>query len=78
MVDWGSKAKVILSPGLKKWRGKLGTLIYRQLYGETVAGAVPDFSGHKLSAQQKAHLRKMGTAVKHAKILLKVSGVQSG
>ena len=64
-------AKVILSAALAKMRGKLGNVVYRRVYGETVAQSLPDFSRRKLSAAQKAHLRKLGAAAKQAKILLR-------
>lgn len=64
-------AKVILSAGLEKLSGKMGNVVYRQLYGQTVAGAVPDFSGRKLTAAQKAHLQKVGASAKQASVLLK-------
>ena len=64
-------AKVILNSGLAGLRGKIGDLVYRQLYGKTVVSVVPDFSGRKLTGPQKAHLQKLGAAAKQAKILLK-------
>ena len=64
-------AKAILNPSLYEPRGKVGTLYPRQLQGETIFQRVPNFSKRKLTADQKAHLGKLGSSARQASVLLK-------
>ncbi len=64
-------AKAGLNPALKGLRGKVGDLVFRQLYGKTVVSRAPDFSRRKLSVAQRAHCRRFGTAAQQARLALK-------
>jgi hypothetical protein len=63
-------AKTTLSPVLRQLRGKVGNLVFRQLYGKTVVSRAPDFSRRKLSAKQQAQVRRFADAVRHARATL--------
>ena len=52
-------------------RGKIGNLVFRQLYGKTVVSQVPDFSRRKLSAAQRAQCQRFARAVRQAQIALR-------
>lgn len=64
-------AKTSFNPILEGLRGKMGNVVFRQLYGKTVVSRVPDFSRRKLSAAQKAHLRQFKAAALQAQAALK-------
>jgi len=64
-------AKATLNSALAGLRGKMGNVVYRQLYGRTVISCGPDFSRWKLTAPQKAHLRRFGAAARLVKFALK-------
>ncbi len=62
-------AKVENSPGAGGFRGKLGNLVYRKLYGELVVSRAPDFSNRVLTLKQRtenAKLRLAGAAWKES------------
>jgi len=62
--------RTTLHPALQGLRGRIGNLVFRQLYGKTVVSQAPDFSRRKLSARQKAHGRRFAAAVRQARALL--------
>ena len=54
----------------KELRGKVGGLVFRQLYGQTVVSRVPDFSRRQLSAAQQAHCQRFKAAAQQARLAL--------
>jgi len=66
----GHMAKVKLNPMFDGLRGRMGDMVFRALYGGTVAGRVQDFSRRILSADQQVQIGRFKTAVPLAKELL--------
>ena len=54
-------AKVQLNPSVAALSGKLGDMVYRQLWGRQTVGKLPDFSDRVLSAKQKDQVSRFAT-----------------
>ena len=63
-------AKVKLNSMFDGLRGRMGDMVFRVLYGETVASRLQDFSGRVSSADQQVQIGRFKTAVPRAKELL--------
>ena len=59
--------KVILQPGLKELRGKMGDWTYRRMYGKQTIMKTPDMSKVKWSKAQKASRKRFAGAIHYAK-----------
>ena len=59
--------KVILQPGLKELRGKMGDWTYRRMYGKQTIMKTPDMSKVKWSDAQKASRERFAEAIHYAK-----------
>jgi hypothetical protein len=60
-------AKVELTPPFKKYRGTIGDLSYRWMYGKQTVMKKPDMSNVKWSEAQKANRQRFGEAIHYAK-----------
>jgi hypothetical protein len=58
--------KVILQPGLKELRGKMGDWTYRRMYGKQTIMKTPDMSRVKWSRAQKANRQRFKEAIRYA------------
>jgi len=58
--------KVILQPGLRALRGKMGDWTYRRMYGKQTIMKTPDMSKVKWSKAQKANRERFGEAIFYA------------
>jgi hypothetical protein len=59
--------KVILQPGLRALRGKMGDWTYRRMYGKQTIMKTPDMSKVKWSKAQKANRERFGEAIFYAR-----------
>jgi len=59
--------KVELNPTVDKYRGKIGKLTYRVMYGKQTVMKTPDMSGVKWSKAQKAGRSRFAEAIAYAK-----------
>jgi len=59
--------KVILQPGLRELRGKMGDWTYRQMYGKQTIMKTPDMSRVKWSRAQKASRQRFKQAIAYAR-----------
>jgi hypothetical protein len=59
--------KVILNPGLRELRGKMGDWTYRRMYGKQTIMKTPDMSNVKWTKAQKASRQRFKEAVSYAK-----------
>ncbi|HEX6269842.1 MAG TPA: hypothetical protein VFZ43_06375 [Anaerolineales bacterium] len=59
--------KVILQPGLRELRGKMGDWTYRRMYGKQTIMKTPDMSNVKWSKAQKANRQRFSQAISYAK-----------
>ncbi len=58
--------KVILQPGLRELRGKMGDWTYRRMYGKQTIMKTPDMSKVKWSKAQKEHRKRFRQAIRYA------------
>ena len=59
--------KVELNPTVDKYRGKIGKLTYRVMYGKQTVMKTPDMSKVKWSKAQKASRTRFSEAIHYAK-----------
>ena len=59
--------KVELNPTVDKYRGKIGKLTYRWMYGQQTVMKTPDMSKVKWTEAQKASRRRFAEAIQYAK-----------
>ena len=59
--------KVVLQPGLRELRGKMGDWTYRVMYGKQTVMKTPDMSRVKWSKRQKANRTRFAEAIHYAK-----------
>ena len=59
--------KVELNPTVDKYRGKIGKLTYRVMYGKQTAMKTPDMSNVKWSKAQKAKRERFAEAIAYAR-----------
>jgi hypothetical protein len=59
--------KVELNPTVDKYRGKIGKLTYRVMYGKQTAMKTPDMSKVKWSRAQKANRGRFAEAIAYAR-----------
>ena len=59
--------KVELNPTVDKYRGKIGKLTYRWMYGKQTVMKTPNMSKVKWSKAQKANRERFGEAIHYAK-----------
>ena len=59
--------KVELNPTVDKYRGKIGKLTYRVMYGKQTVMKTPDMSKVKWSKAQKASRQRFSEAIHYAK-----------
>ena len=59
--------KVELNPTVDKYRGKIGKLAYRVMYGKQTVMKTPDMSNVKWSKAQKASRQRFSDAIHYAK-----------
>ena len=59
--------KVVLQPGLKELRGKMGDWTYRRMYGKQTIMKTPDMSNVKWSKAQKASRERFAKAIAYAR-----------
>jgi DnaJ-class molecular chaperone len=59
--------KVELNPTVDKYRGKIGGLTYRVMYGKQTAMKTPDMSRVKWTQAQKANRGRFAEAIAYAK-----------
>ena len=59
--------KVELNPTVDKYRGKIGKLTYRVMYGKQTVMKTPDMSNVKWSKAQKASRQRFSDAIHYAK-----------
>jgi hypothetical protein len=59
--------KVILQPGLRELRGKMGDWTYRRMYGKQTIMKTPDMSTVKWSKAQKANRERFAEAIHYAR-----------
>lgn len=59
--------KVELNPTVEKYRGKIGKLTYRVMYGKQTVMKTPDMSNVKWSRAQKANRVRFTEAIAYAK-----------
>lgn len=59
--------KVELNPTVDKYRGKMGKLTYRWMYGKQTAMKTPDMSNVKWTEAQKASRERFADAIHYAK-----------
>jgi hypothetical protein len=59
--------KVELNPTVDKYRGKIGKLTYRVMYGKQTAMKTPDMSRVKWSKAQKANRERFAEAIAYAR-----------
>ena len=60
-------AKVELDPPFKRFRGKIGKLSYRWMYGQQTVMKTPDMSNVKWSEAQKASRKRFAEAIRYAR-----------
>ena len=70
--------KVILQPGLKELRGKMGDWTYRRMYGKQTVMKTPDMSNVQWSEAQDANRRRFAEAIHYARQAMADSKVASG
>ena len=58
---------VILQPGLRELRGKMGDWTYRVMYGKQTLMKTPDMSNVKWSEAQKASRQRFKQAIAYAR-----------
>ena len=58
--------KVELNPTVDKYRGKIGKLTYRWMYGKQTVMKTPDMSKVKWSKAQKANRERFAEAIHYA------------
>ncbi|HEY3476618.1 MAG TPA: hypothetical protein VGK56_18520, partial [Anaerolineales bacterium] len=59
--------KIVLQPGLRELRGKMGDWTYRRMYGKQTIMKTPDMSKVKWSKAQKAHRQRFRGAIRYAR-----------
>ena len=59
--------KAELNPTVDKYRGKIGKLTYRWMYGQQTVMKTPDMSKVKWSKAQKANRERFGEAIHYAR-----------
>ena len=59
--------KLILQPGLKELRGKMGDWTYRRMHGQQTIMKTPDMSRVKWSKAQKANRKRFSEAIAYAR-----------
>ena len=59
--------KVELNPTVDKYRGKIGKLTYRVMYGNQTVMKTPDMSNVKWSKAQKANRQRFAKAIHYAR-----------
>ena len=59
--------KVELNPTVDKYRGKIGKLTYRWMYGKQTVMKTPDMSRVKWSKAQKANRERFAEAIAYAR-----------
>ena len=59
--------KVELNPTVDKYRGKIGKLTYRWMYGKQTVMKTPDMSKVKWSEAQKKERKRFAEAIAYAK-----------
>jgi hypothetical protein len=59
--------KVELNPTVDKYRGKIGKLTYRVMYGKQTVMKTPDMSNVKWSKAQKANRERFAEAIHYAR-----------
>ena len=59
--------KVLLQPGLRELRGKMGDWTYRVMYGKQTVMKTPDMSNVKWSKAQKSNRGRFAEAIAYAK-----------
>ncbi|HSJ86963.1 MAG TPA: hypothetical protein VK909_07110 [Anaerolineales bacterium] len=59
--------KVVLQPGLRELRGKMGDWTYRRMYGKQTVMKTPDMSRVKWSKAQKANRERFRKAIAYAR-----------
>ena len=59
--------KVVLQPGLRELRGKMGDWTYRRMYGKQTVIKTPDMSRVKWSKAQKANRERFRKAIAYAR-----------
>ena len=62
--------KVILQPGLRELRGKMGGWTYRCMYGKQTIMKTPDMSKVQWSKAQRAHRQRFKQAVAYARMAM--------
>jgi hypothetical protein len=58
--------RVELNPTVEKYRGKIGKLTYRWMYGKQTVMKTPDMSNVKWSKAQKANRERFAEAILYA------------
>ena len=66
-MRWKVTMKVELNPTVDKYRGKIGKLTYRVMYGKQTVMKTPDMSGVKWSKAQKANRERFAEAIAYAR-----------
>lgn len=59
--------RVVLQPGLRELRGKMGDWTYRVMYGRQTVMKTPDMSNVKWSKAQNANRGRFAEAIAYAK-----------
>jgi hypothetical protein len=59
--------KVELNPTVERFRGKIGGMTYRWMYGKQTAMKTPDMSKVKWSEAQKANRERFSEAIAYAR-----------
>ena len=59
--------KVELNPSIDKYRGKLGKLTFRMMYGKQTVMKTPDMSNVKWSEAQKSNRERFAEAIAYAR-----------
>jgi hypothetical protein len=62
--------KVELNPTVDKYRGKIGKLTYRVMYGKQTVMKTPDMSRVKWSKAQKANRERFAEAIHYARLVM--------
>jgi hypothetical protein len=62
--------KVKLNPTVEQFRGKIGGMTYRMMYGKQTAMKTPDMSEVKWSEAQEAERRRFRKAIAYARTVM--------
>ena len=62
--------EVILQPGLRELRGKMGDWTYRRMYGKQTIMKTPDMSKVKWSKAQKENRQRFKKAIRYARMAM--------